>query len=642
MTDPFASFVVDDANQAAVAAARLMAEANRMPYNPLVLVGPRGCGKTHLLRAIADRAALADPPRTAEYLALGRLADLAPQRGGNEAGAALRDRLQRADIVLADELDAVARHLTAQGFLFDILDRRVSHGRATVISATQLPGRMTELDSRLLRCFREATVVELGLPGAAARRLLLEQRVKTSGVKLADSLVAALAALELGSVREYLGALNRILAFQQVSPTLLSAADALALVGLEHRVPIANPAGEPGAPASAPTGPTPEFDSFLSEVVANVSNQFDRWRGRIREAISHWQAQGMRTRRLETALASDGGGDPEPVIAEFGHDAGELQRLAAEVRVMAPDLAGADVFRDPDQLTGARQLVADARARRAPLSAPLAELTLESLGVGPSNRTALAEPGSRYNPLVVVGPSGVGKTHLLHGVGNALLGRGLCPIACLSAHSFLGELAEHPSGEQLAQWRARYQWVAGLLIDDIHLLANEPRAQTELLQLYSALAEAGRPMVFTSARRLSELDGFDPRLLTRLEAGLVVEIGSPDREVRMFVVKALLAGTPAAADAALLDFFAGRPVDSVRALQGAVQRVLGEASAQGVLPSPSLGREVLDVVESKPNRPPKRAGGASGIVSPGFGVIRSGEKTIHRWPSPGDRLLVEL
>jgi chromosomal replication initiation ATPase DnaA len=645
VSDPFATFVADAANQAALAAARSAADATRMPYGPLLLVGPRGSGKSHLLRSIRDRAALAEPPRQTELVALARLGEIVHGRGMNEAAVALRDRLHRADLVLADDLDGIARHLNVQAFLFDVLERRLGGQRPTVVTAGVAPGKVPELDSRLLRCFRDATVVELKRPGEAARVAILEQRVAELGVSVASGLVPALAAVELGSVKEYLGALNRIIAFQQASPVLIAPEDALALVGLDRPAAGRPPVGTaPGEPPS-----TAEFDAFLSDVVANVSTQFDHWRGRLREAIRHWQVQGIRTRRLESALAADGGGDPEPIIVEFGHDAGELQRLVAEARVVAPDLAGAEVFRDPDQLPAARQLLADARTRRAPLAAPLADLRLEALGVGASNRLALeaaaavaADPGARYNPLVVVGPSGVGKTHLLHGIGNALIGRGLSPIACLSAHSFLGELAALRSPDEAAQWRARYHWVAGLLLDDLHLLADETRAQAELLQLYGSLIDADRPIVFTSAQRLSDLAGFDPRLLTRLEAGLVVDIGAPDREVRTAVVKALLAETPSASDAALIDFFAARPADSVRAVQGAVQRVLGEAAAQGVPPSPAIARETLDVVESKPTRPSRRAAGASGILSPGFGVVRSREKMIHQWPKPEDRLLVEL
>lgn len=646
MTDTFATFLTDQANQAAVNAARMAVDVNRMPYNPLVVVGGRGSGKTRLLGAIVEAAAAATPPRSVELVGLARLHELLPHRGAADNGTALRERLLRADIMLGDDLDAVVRHLPAQAFLFDVLDRRVAAGRTTVISSAELPGRLAELDSRLLRCFREATVVELGLPGSATRRAILEQKVRDGGVTVAESVIATLAELDLGSVREYLGAMSRIIAFQQASPTLLSPEDALALVGLERPLPAAR---EDDSGLTMIDPESAEFESFLSYVVANVSTQFDQWRGRIREAIGHWQAQGLRTRRLESALATDAGGDPEPLIADFGHDAGELQRLVAEVRVVAPDLAGAEVFRDPDQLVAARQLVAEARARRAPLSAPLAELTLDGIGVGQSNRTAIeaalaviAEPGQRYNPLVVVGPSGVGKTHLLHAIANALVTKGLSPVACLSAHSFLGEFAAATTAEQLAVWRSRYQWVAGLVVDDVHLLANEPRAQAELLQLYVSLADAGRPMVFGSSRRLSDMAGFDARLLTRFEAGLVVELGPPDRDVRAFIVKRLLASTAVESDAALIDFFAGRPADSARAVQGAVQRVLGEAAAQGVMPSPALGRETLDVVEAKTPRPPKRVGGASGILSPGFGVVRSREKTIHVWPAAGDRLLMEL
>jgi len=647
VSDPFASFVADPANQAALAAARTAADATRMVYGPLLFLGPRGSGKTHLLRAIRDRATLATPPKQVELVALNRLAESVQGRGVNAAAVALRNRLQEADLVLADDLDGVASHLQVQAFLFDILERRIVGHRPTVVTSAQPLGKMLELDARLIRCFRDATIVELKLPNESARITLLEQRVAELGISVASGLVKALAAVELSSIKEYLSGLNRIVAFQQASPVLISPEDALALIGVERFASAG--AARPGPALEEPPSSSTEFDAFLSEVVANVSSQVDHWRGRIREAIGYWQVHGIRTRRLEEALGADGGGDPEPIIVAFGHDAGELQRLTAEARVLAPDLAGAEVFRDPDQLAAARQLLAEARSRRAPLSAPLAELRLETLGAGASNRLAIeaaaavvTEPGARYNPLVVVGASGVGKTHLLHGIGNALVGRGLAPVACLSAHSFLGEIAGLRGPDEVAQWRARYQWVAGLLLDDLHLLAGETRAQAELLQLYGLLVGANRPIVFTSAHRLSDMGGFDPRLLTRLEGGLVVDVGPPDREVRTAVVKALLADTPSAADAALIDFFAARPADSVRAVQGAVQRVQGEAAAQGVAPSPALARETLDVVESKAARPPRRASGASGILSPGFGVVRSREKMIHAWPKPEDRLLMEL
>ena len=145
---------------------------------------------------------------------------------------------------------------------------------------------------------------------------------------------------------------------QGATPTPIAPDDALALLGLEPQTPPpAVVAPGPGSPANS-SGT--EFDAFLTEVVANVSQQFDRWRGRIRETIAHWQAQGIRTRRLEQALLSDAGGDPEPLVASFGHDASELQRLVAEARIIAPDLAGAEVLRDPDQLAGARHLVLEA------------------------------------------------------------------------------------------------------------------------------------------------------------------------------------------------------------------------------------------------------------------------------------------
>src|SRR5262249_46761620 len=179
------------------------------------------------------------------------------------------------------------------------------------------------IDSRLVRRLAGGTRVELGLPGPEARARVLRQRAAETGVALGPEVISAVAGLGLPSLKEYLGAVNRIIAFQQASPDPLGPAEALALIGFAPEPPPA-PATV-AADVAAPTLPN-EFESFLSDVVANVSEQFDQWRGRIREVIAHWQSQGLRTRRLEESLGADQGGDPEPLIAEFGGDAAELLR----------------------------------------------------------------------------------------------------------------------------------------------------------------------------------------------------------------------------------------------------------------------------------------------------------------------------
>ncbi|HEX7024919.1 MAG TPA: DnaA/Hda family protein, partial [Gemmatimonadales bacterium] len=377
----------------------------------------------------------------------------------------------------------------------------------------------------------------------------------------------------------------------------------------------------------------------------------DRWRRRIGEAVLRFGGEGLRTRRLEALLSEESPADPEAVLAQFEADAAECLELGREAAELAPDLAGAEVFRDPDQLIAARALVAQARNRSAPLSAPLSQYRFEDLAEGPSSRLPMlaakdiiAEPGRRYSPLLVVGLSGTGKTHLLHGIGNALTARGVAPAACLGSHAFAAEISALADQEAVAAWRLRYRWVGALLLDDLHLLANASRAQEELQLLVGELLEGGRQMVFTSAVSLEELVGFDRNLLDRLQGGLVVELPPPDREVRLAVVKRMLAVTPAAQDAALADYLASRPADSVRAVQGLVQRVLSEAEAARAVPSPALARTVLEAIDLGPARPGRRSGvsRSSGILSPGLGLVRSGEKMVESWPGVADRLIGEF
>jgi chromosomal replication initiator protein len=288
------------------------------------------------------------------------------------------------------------------------------------------------------------------------------------------------------------------------------------------------------------------------------------------------------------------------------------------------------------------------RARQGahPPPAPLPIWRLDDLFESAGNRMALqaaravvADPASRYNPLVIVGASGVGKTHLLHAVGNALAARLKGPVACLSAHEFTGELIEAIDRDAVGAWRARYRAAAAFLLDDVHLVAEKDRTQDELFVLFNFLAEAGRQMAFTSAVPLAEMTAVESRLRSRLEGGLVVELTAPEREIRQQVVERLLQAKVGIVDPELAAYLGSRSVESVRAVQGLLQRVVNAAESQGATPTAALAREVLE--GSAPKAPRKSAAvRTSGVLAPASGV-RSREKIVWDWPDVGDRIVEE-
>jgi chromosomal replication initiator protein len=289
----------------------------------------------------------------------------------------------------------------------------------------------------------------------------------------------------------------------------------------------------------------------------------------------------------------------------------------------------------------AEAAVERARNGTSPPPAPSPVWQLAGFIEGPGNRVAVqaagavaAEPGRKYNPLVVVGGNGVGKTHLLNGIGNALAASGAA-VACIGAEEFTAELIDAIGRETVPQWRARYRRADAFLLDDVHRVAGKDRSQDELFLLFNLLLESGRQLVFTSGAPLAALAGVEPRLVTRLEGGLVVELPPPDRETRHGVVQHLLAETLDASDPELTDYLAGRPADSVRSVQGVVQRVLQAAEAQQERPTAAFARSLL---EGSAPRAPRRTGPrASGIIAPGGGV-RSREKMVLDWPAVADRL----
>ena len=179
--------------------------------------------------------------------------------------------------------------------------------------------------------------------------------------------------------------------------------------------------------------------------------------------------------------------------------------VTAEAASLAPDLAGSPVFKDPGDMAAAEAELRRTRERSHPPPAPSPLWKLDELVESEGNRMTLeaarsvcATPGTRYNPLVIVGAAGTGKTHLLHAIGNLLAEKGGA-VACLSAPEFTSELIEAINRDAVPAWRARYRRASAFLLDDVHLAAMTDRTQDELFVLFNHLAESGRQMVFTSA-----------------------------------------------------------------------------------------------------------------------------------------------
>jgi chromosomal replication initiator protein len=539
--------------------------------------------------------------------------------------------------------------------LLRIVDAMQTASRQIVLTSDRPPSEIEALDERLIRRFAGGLVIDISPPDYETKVAILRRKAEERRVTLAPGVLEAVARLGLDNVRELVGALNRLIAHQAAGDEV--PADRVEAV-LGGGVGAAAGAEPPSAPVPA-QGPgkgseraaeaaaaRDEFGDFLSEISATLHQQIEAWRGKVAAAILRWEGEGYRTARLEALLEGELARDPEQALREFEADVRKLDALRAEAERAAPDLAGSPAFRDPANVGAAEELLEQAREGVHPPPAPSPLWRLDAVVETAGNRVAvqaaqavLAEPGEKYNPLVLVGGSGVGKTHLLHGMGNALAARGL-RVACLGTEEFTSELIEAIDRDAVAQWRKRYRRADALLLDDVHLIAEKNRSQDELFLLFNHFLEHGRQMVFTSAVALPQLGGVESRLLTRLEGGLVAELPPPDREIRQRVADRLLTEKVPEVDPEVAAYIAGRPAESVRAVQGLVQRVLVAAETQQAKVTAALARTVLEGPPARPARRPS-APRSSGLVAPGNGGVRSREKMVWDWPGIGERLIEE-
>ncbi|PYO41615.1 MAG: hypothetical protein DMD33_12970 [Gemmatimonadetes bacterium] len=640
----FDTFVVGSANRLAVTAGHTVAESPGAAYNPLFVYSGSGLGKTHLLMAIGHAAKKASPLLNIEYLTLDEYVEAFHASVAAGQGDTFRRRFQSVDVLLVDDVQFLTNRKEMQSELLRLTEALQVAGHQIVLTSDRPPPEIADLDERLISRLSGGLVVDIGPPDYETRVAILRRKADERGARFAPGVLETVAQAEAGNVRELMGALNRLVAFQAVNDTTINAETAKQILGLAS-APGATP-GDGGARAAA--GGADEFGDFLADVTVTVGKAVEAWRARVGEAVLRWEGEGYRTQRLEALLERDAPGSVDKAVVAFTKDVERLKELEAEVAELDPQAAGDSVFRDPERVAEAEEVAAKVRDGAAPPPGPSAAFPLAAYAVGPSNQVAvsaaravLEKPGKKYNPLVLVGKSGLGKTHLLNAIGLELARGRRAVVACLSTQAFIDELIAAIDGNRVDWWRARYRRATALLLDDIHLIAGKERTQEELFNLFNLLQDKERQLVFTAPAPPNTLTGLEERIVTRLEGGLVAELKEPDREVKRVVLERLLTQQHVTPEPAVVDYLADRPADSVRALVGVVQRVIAAAAAQDGPLNAGLAREVL---EGQAPREARRSSGfrTSGLVVSSLGGIKSREKMVWEWADVSERVIEEF
>jgi chromosomal replication initiator protein len=257
--------------------------------------------------------------------------------------------------------------------------------------------------------------------------------------------------------------------------------------------------------------------------------------------------------------------------------------------------------------------------------------TFDQFVIGDSNRLAHAAaltvaelPGQAYNPLFLCGPPGVGKTHLMHSIANLLVEHnpGLT-LRTATGESFASEFREALGDGLIDSFKNRFRDINVLLVDDVQFLERKAKTEEEFFHTFNSLHEAGAQIVLTSDRPPRDLQALEDRLRERFAAGLVADVHPPDFNTRLAILrKRALQDGIAEANEEVLELIAARVALNVRALEGALIRIVAYGSLTSRPLSATLATEVLDGLYPQAHRPMRSVTEIQDVTCEHFGLSR--------------------
>lgn len=234
--------------------------------------------------------------------------------------------------------------------------------------------------------------------------------------------------------------------------------------------------------------------------------------------------------------------------------------------------------------------------------------TFSNFIVGPFNELAhaaslgiLKNPGHAYNPLFVYGGVGLGKTHLLQAVGNHFaLESPQKKIRYVSSERFTSGVVSAIRNRQVDAFRGVYREIDVLIIDDVQFLAGKDKTQEELFHTFNTLYDQGKQIIFSSDRPPKAIPAIEERLRSRFEGGMIADIGHPDFETRLAILKTKAQELAAEFEEEIYEYIASHVQRNIRELEGALNRVIAFRNLHGKKPSLQEARAFLkNVIQSK-------------------------------------------
>lgn len=303
-------------------------------------------------------------------------------------------------------------------------------------------------------------------------------------------------------------------------------------------------------------------------------------------------------------------GSPKQIRFSFGADG-----AAEDGRAVATTPAKAA---KGENHSASRQMMASSKSADALVDQPPATVngmntrnTFDNFVVGTGNQFAHAAslavaqaPARTYNPLFVYGGVGLGKTHLMHAIGQHISARKKSTrVIYLSSERFTNEFIDAIQNGTLVKFRKRYRQADVLLIDDIQFFGGKERSQEEFFHTFNTLFDGHKQIVLSSDCPPSEISNLEHRLVSRFEWGLTAELTPPDVETRMAILRKKAQSLNVKLDDRVIEFLADRIRTNVRRLEGALMRVASFASLSGNELTPLVIENLLkDILQEEARR----------------------------------------